>query len=1589
MRNGRGDSTLRILFNGVLAIVVLTLFLPACFKLGGEPSIDAEFTLTREISLMGISEFAFSVDVKGVKDAAVVEFDNGMPSVALSGGKAESRFFANIGTGEVTLSVRDSRGVELLKKTVALEETKSTFDMAAVEDRTGIYVLIDDELIFYSLECLENMTFEEKVELLIEVLSVNDSYVIIDTQPFGAWIWDFETYPANPKYDLTYDTLDALGLPNYAHAIYEASLFNILNGRFLYELVVSTEGNGSVVVAPEETIYEEGTEVSLTAEPAEGWLFEQWTGDATGSDTEIIITMDSNKSITASFKPERYTVTFFVSDFEGAVEGALVGFAGEERETDAQGKVEFYEITPGNKDYTITKLGYEDLAGNVIVDSDKTVDIVLVGKTYELTTLVSGDGSISRSIEKERYNHGEIVELTAIPASGWNFNGWTGDLEGFINPTQITMDSDKSVTAHFLEHRYSVEVYASPEDGGAVSGGGTYAYGEEALLIAEASECYMFSGWYENGQLVSEDREYRLDVFNDRVIEAKFVASVLSKDFRFVLESAFFGCKYEVRLELDPAITKVRFIYPDIDPEIQTPIPEEAVPDENGVVDLSALWTNRDAQAVIIVCYVGDEIVSQCEAVLSKENLAEFEIAFSVSDDSVPLQGANVSFNGESQQTDSQGRAVFSEVPVGNRAYTVSKIGYENSTGSVNVDSDKSVNVSLAKKTYTLSTNAVGQGSVSKNPDKSTYAHGEIVQLTAIPSTGWNFTGWSGDLSGSVNPANITMDSNKTIMATFTIKKYTIAASANPPPGGSVSGGGNYTHGDTVNLVATPSEGYEFVNWTENGVQVSANAAYSFMATANRTLVANFRLKTYTITATAGTGGSINPAGNVNVTHGLNQSFTITPDTGYDIEDVKVDGVSVGAVSSYTFNNVTASHTISVTFKLKTYSLTTNVIGQGTVTKNPDKATYTHGEVVQLTANPSAGWAFDTWSGDLSGSANPANLTMNGNKTVTANFVRVYTVTFNVSDNQGKVQGANVAFNGENKSTDAQGKAVFTNVQSGTRSYTISKTGYNNATGSVNVDGDKTVNVTLTKKTYTINVSANPVAGGTVAGGGTYTHGDTVNLSATPKEGYRFVNWTENGAQVSTSSTYSFTVTGNRTLVANFSIQQEVGGFKVANSWGIGGWENVPDGFLYITYEAMKQNKVLCFAVDPKDNYEPRAIAVFKISHSVRNDCFVYVGVGNPSSPSREKRFDDYYQRSGPYPYPDNKMVLDITELLPFNNETLYLKVYDTKTGSTGTIEFFSVEIYDNYPSGIPSNVFISTQTPKNTVNNSYVNVQIPGVTVSAISNYDLSSNAGGLSKRLLEGMKETMGVYEEGRDYNEIINGYGTGLRPPSVEEWEEIANSWYEMKPFGLQETLPVSLDHSSSIHFPPIGNQGNEGSCVAFSVGYYTATFYEACDRNWDLSGAQWVGGYYGAPTVSYQDRILSPDFIYHQINNGSASAGSAYQDAMKLISNTGVSSWKEMPYNPNDSKTWPSESAWREAPRYRSHTNVMSVLRVENDQDIQTLKSYINAGYLVSISVDAYKYDYLTANDVWNSNNYTNPNTNHANTIVGYDDNMSSQ
>jgi hypothetical protein len=83
---------------------------------------------------------------------------------------------------------------------------------------------------------------------------------------------------------------------------------------------------------------------------------------------------------------------------------------------------------------------------------------------------------------------------------------------------------------------------------------------------------------------------------------------------------------------------------------------------------------------------------------------------------------------------------------------------------------------------------------------------------------------------------------------------------------------------------------------------------------ANHTITASFVVNTYTLNATAGPNGTISPSGLITVNSGANKTFTITPSSGYHIADVKVDGSSVGAVSTYAFSNVTANHTISAEF---------------------------------------------------------------------------------------------------------------------------------------------------------------------------------------------------------------------------------------------------------------------------------------------------------------------------------------------------------------------------------------------------------------------------------------------------------------------------------------------------------------------------------------------------------------------------------------------------------------------------------------------------------------------------------------------------
>jgi hypothetical protein len=145
---------------------------------------------------------------------------------------------------------------------------------------------------------------------------------------------------------------------------------------------------------------------------------------------------------------------------------------------------------------------------------------------------------------------------------------------------------------------------------------------------------------------------------------------------------------------------------------------------------------------------------------------------------------------------------------------------------------------------------------------------------------------------------------------------FTITASAGTNGTISPSGGVTVTQGANKTFTITANSGYAISGVTVDGASVGAVTSYTFSnVQANHTISASFAaVARFTITASAGSNGTISPSGAVAVNQGASQSFTITPNSGYLVSGVTVDGASVGAVTSYTFTNVQANHTISASF---------------------------------------------------------------------------------------------------------------------------------------------------------------------------------------------------------------------------------------------------------------------------------------------------------------------------------------------------------------------------------------------------------------------------------------------------------------------------------------------------------------------------------------------------------------------------------------------------------------------------------------------------------------------------------------------------
>jgi len=245
--------------------------------------------------------------------------------------------------------------------------------------------------------------------------------------------------------------------------------FAIVSGQDEYTLTVNTDGNGSVAKDPDQATYTYSATVQLTADPDPGWSFSHWTGDLTGSTNPNSIIMTEDKTVTAHFTQDEYTLTVN-TDGNGSV------VKNPDQATYVYNTNVQLTANPGPGWSFSHWTG--DLTGNtnpnsIIMTEDKTVTAHFTQDEYTLTVNTDGNGSVVKNPDQATYVYDTSVQLTANPDPGWSFSHWTGDLTGSANPDSIIMTEDKTVTAHFTQGEHTLD-FANQDIVGSGTISGTY-----------------------------------------------------------------------------------------------------------------------------------------------------------------------------------------------------------------------------------------------------------------------------------------------------------------------------------------------------------------------------------------------------------------------------------------------------------------------------------------------------------------------------------------------------------------------------------------------------------------------------------------------------------------------------------------------------------------------------------------------------------------------------------------------------------------------------------------------------------------------------------------------------------------------------------------------------------------------------------------------------------------------------------------------------------------------------------------------------------------------------------------------------------
>ena len=476
-------------------------------------------------------------------------------------------------------------------------------------------------------------------------------------------------------------------------------------------------------------------------------------------------------------------------------------------------------------------------------------------------------------------------------------------------------------------------------------------------------------------------------------------------------------------------------------------------------------------------------------------------------------------------------------------------------TGSSNplvleVTSDLTLTANFGLVAHNLVVNAGTGGTATGSGN---IPHGTLKTITATPSTGYSFTGWSGtgitDSSSATTTVNMTLA--RTVTANFTLNSYLVNVILEPSIAGSVNGTGTYSHGDTVTLSVTSNtgNGYYFDYWS--GSIGGSENPLTFQINSNVNLSANFGLNSYPLTVNATIGGTATGSGNIS--HGEDSIITATPSLGYLFSGWS--GASVfDAASMTTTIQMTQAQSVTATFSPLQFSLSALAGEGGSI--NDVNGTYSYDSNVSLIAIANTGYAFSNWTQSGAGitdtTASTTSIRVDRNQSIQAHFSPL-NYDLNITATTGGVvssspPGSSLPYNSLISLNATPDPGYYFSGWEGNGIEEL-----NSSTTTLTISGNQSVKANFAEipdGNFALQLNANPeFSASELTGTNIYSVNQTVTISATPSSGYTFVNWTGGTVADLNSTSTTLTITEDLNLTANFALTRP----SISVSAGIGG----------------------------------------------------------------------------------------------------------------------------------------------------------------------------------------------------------------------------------------------------------------------------------------------------------------------------------------------------------------------------------------------------------------------------------------------------